>query len=571
MPYFFNGRQYVSPAVMSRVDDSAMFNPNPNVGNVVALVGRSAGGAPNTALRFGSAEQARSVLVSGDLLDAVSRAFDASAETAGPLEVVAVRVNPATQATLSLLNSSAATVITLASTDYGIRTNQIKVKIEAATNAGLMITSQIGGAHFSGDDVYRNAFQIRYSGAQASARLSVSNSTVTLEAPNATVVATIALVDYPTIQQLVDRINAVNGFAATVLDGNGAKPALNGLDTVNQQDARTADYVATANLQAVVDWLNGSSEGFVTATRAPNSGTVPAEIPFTYLAGGSDGSVTNTQWTNAFTTLQAEDVQWVVPLSGAADIHAMADAHVTHMSTTARQERRAVCGTASGTSDAAAIFAAKALNSDRTSLTHLGGYDYNTAGALTLYEPYIVAAMVAGALAGVNPGTPLTNKSLKLRGMERKLRNPTDTDALINGGVLCVESSPTGYRVVKSITTWLTNSNYNRVEVSTGVALDYTARAVREALADIKGAKGTPVTLGLAVSKVETALRLLAQPEPVGLGVLAGDDTNPAFKNITAALDGDVMSVSFQCSPVIPVNYVPVTIYAQPYSGSAAA
>ena len=44
MPVFFNGRLWVSPATMSVVDDSAMYNRNLSVGNVVALIGKSVGG-----------------------------------------------------------------------------------------------------------------------------------------------------------------------------------------------------------------------------------------------------------------------------------------------------------------------------------------------------------------------------------------------------------------------------------------------------------------------------------------------------------------------------------------------
>ena len=44
MSVFFNGRQWVSPATMSKVDDSAMYNRNPSVGNIAALIGKSTGG-----------------------------------------------------------------------------------------------------------------------------------------------------------------------------------------------------------------------------------------------------------------------------------------------------------------------------------------------------------------------------------------------------------------------------------------------------------------------------------------------------------------------------------------------
>jgi hypothetical protein len=569
MAVFFNGRLLISPTTASVVDDSAMNNRGLSVGNIVALLGRSEGGQPNTALRFGSPSEAVAMLRSGELLDAVLKAFDPSSETGGPATVVALRVNPAVQASLMLKDGSAANVIQVKSTDYGLYTNQIKVKVEAATTKGRKLTTQLGNSYYSEDNIFRDALQIQYTGGQASGVIDVTGTTFVLEAPTGTTIATIDLNSYPTIQQLVDRINAETGWVASVLDGNGAKPALNGLDYLTNQDVKTAAYSVAANLQACVDWFNGSSEGYLTATRQAGVGAVPTALAFTYLSGGSDGTVTNTEWSNAYTVLQGEDVQWVVPISSDSAIHAMNDAHCAYMSNVARMERRGIVGSALATADSAAITAAKALNSDRTSLCHIGYYDFNADGTLTLYAPYMMAALLAGAFSGVNPGTPLTNRSLKVRGLERKLRNPTDTDLLIQGGVLCVEETLRGYRVVQSITTWLNDDKYNRVEVSVGVACDFVARNVRNALDVLRGQKANPQTIGQAISITESTLIELARPEPVGPGVLAGDAENPPYRNITAEIDGDVLRVQFECSPVLPVNYVLVTIFAVPYSGSA--
>lgn len=148
---------------------------------------------------------------------------------------------------------------------------------------------------------------------------------------------------------------------------------------------------------------------------------------------------------------------------------------------------------------------------------------------------------------------------------------PTDTDPLILGGVLCVENTEAGYKVVQSITTWLVNDNYNRVEQSCGVALDYVARNVRNALDPLRGQKGNPLVLSRAVSIADTTLRELARAEPQGPGVIVGDATSPAYRNITASLEGDVVRVDYECSPVIPVNFVLITTYAVPYTGSATA
>jgi len=570
MAVFFNGRLWTSPATMSKVDDSAMYNANASTGNVLAIIGKSSGGKPFSALHFGSPDEAKAAGIDGESLKAIALAFDPSPQVPGPSEVVFIRVNPAVQAALALKDAANATVINLTSTDYGLRTNQIKVKIEAGSTTGKKVTTALGNDYYSADNVARNAFSIQYSGAATTANISVSNSAVTLVADAATTV--IDLNAFQTIGQVVDRINAVAGFAASVLDGNSEKPALNGLDSLQAVDCKSAAVTVTANLQAIIDWLNSAGEGFVTAARPANVGTLPVNAPYTYLAGGSDGTVTNTEWQSAFDVLQTVDVQWLVPISASPSIWAMADTHASYMSNIGRMERRVIVGDATGVTDDAAIAAAKLLNSDRTSYTHLGIYDYDANGKLTLYPAYLAAAAIAGGFAGSNPGTPMTNKALKIRGIERNLRNPTDTDRLINGGVLCIENTAKGFKVVKSITTWLVNQNYNRVEVSTGVATDYVSRSVRDKLDDLRGAKGSPTLLSEAVSRTDTILKELAKSEAQGgMGVIVGDATNPAYKNITATLSGDVVTVSFECSPVIPANYIAVTIHTVPYSGSASA
>lgn len=571
MTYFFDGQAHETPAVLSRVDDTAMLDQGLGAGQALAIVGKASSGKPNTLLTFGSPDEARTALYAGDLLDCVVRAFAPSNETGAPQSVTAVRVDPAVQSSLSLRDSVAAVVVSLTSQGYGLRENQVKVKVEAATGGrGLKLTTQRGNEYYTADNVFRNAFKVRYSGSQASGVMSITGTQLVLQAPSGTTVATLTLATFPTVQELVDAINAVTGFTASVQDGNGETATVQALDAATAQDVKTADYIARADLQAVVDWFNSSSDGFVTAARPTDVGTLPAAIPFTYLSGGDNGTTTNTQWQDAYTTLQTADVQWVVPASSDPAIHAMNDTHTAFMSGNSQKERRGAVGSPLATSDAAAIALAKAFNSDRTSLIHLGGYDFNASGALTLYQPFVVAAMFAAAFCGVDPGTPLTNKSLRLKGLERKLRVPTDTDALLKGGVVPMEDSPTGVRVIKSISTWLTNKKFNRVEQSVGGALDYTMRVWREALVGLKGGENTPQQLGLAISLSKTVLSQLAIPKSVGgPGVLVGDEKSPPFRNLRATLQGDVIAVTGEVSPVIPTNFVSITAFARPFSGSA--
>ena len=566
MSVFFNGQKWTTPGVMSRIDDEAMYNNNLNIGNVAAFIGRSEGGQPKTALRFGSPSEARNALLSGDLLTAIEQAFDPSAETNAPSQIVAIRVNPAVQASAEVKDSSGfTTVIKLFSTDYGRRANSIRYKIETGTESGKKITTQLGDTYYTADNISRYVFSIQYSGTEASATMTVTDTSVILSAPAGVEADMIDLHSYETIQKLVDKINTVPGFFAEVVDNNGEKETLNGLDMVSAIDVRSDKCIATAHVQAIVDWFNGLGEEFVTAERV--TGIYPRNVPWTYLQGGSDGEVNISDWQDCFDVLQTQDVQWVTPLSSESVIHAMCDTHVSYMSNVGRMERRAIVGGKSGTSDKEAIAAAKALASDRISYVHLGMYDYDSSGKLTLFPPYILAAKIAGMFSGVTPGYSLTGRTIKIKGIERNLRNPTDTDQLITGGVLCVENTKDGYKIVQSITTWRANSKYNRVEVSTGAAVDYVARTVRErAEKIIGGAPGSPIKLSTALQEADTALRQLTTE-----GIIVGDETSPSFKNLTASLEGDVLRLEFEASPGIPVNYVLITIHCVPYSGSVSA
>lgn len=574
MSYYFNGTLYETPTTVSAINDDAMVSTGLTVGNVPCLIGTSTGGQPNTALTFGSADQAKATLRSGELLSAVLRCFDPSDETGGPSSVVVVRVNPAVQAALVLADSGSKPVINVTSRDYGAYTNGIKVAISAGSTQGLKANVALGSSTYTVDNLYAAPFDIQYTGNAATATMTVTGDTVSLFAPIGTPAATIDLNQFSTYAALVDYINTVSGFTAVLSNGFDDKPTLNGLDFVSAVDVKSALYYATANLQAVVDWMNGSAQTLVSATRVAGAGTVPAALPYTFLAGGSDGLTTTSSFDDALTTLQKSDVQWITPVSSNPTIHAMVDAHVQFMSTTGRKERRAICGTPLGTSDAAALVLAKQLNSSRTSLVHLGHYAYDLTGAqsgLVLWAPYHSAAALIGSFAAVSIGEPLTNKAMKFAGLERDLLVPTDTDVLLKGGVLPLENAATGYKVVQSITTWLVDSKYDKREQSVGFACDYIARTVRDALDVLRGQKNNQITLARAYSITESALRKLAVVEPQGPGALAGDAKNPPYQGITVSASEDSIAVQFQCSPVLPANYIGITIYAVPFSGTASA
>lgn len=582
MTVFFNGRLLTTPTVASEVYDQGMLDQQPATGNTLAVIGVSTGGVPTTPLWLYSISQAREVLKGGELLRAVEMAFAPSNETAGPQAIVAVRVNVATQSQRTLLDGSAGNNIVVKSSDYGVANNNIRIKIEAGTTTGKRVSVQQGTTVYIGDNLARDYFYVYYNGAADSAAIAVNDSQVILYSTTSaveTTVATIALSQYPTIQDVVNRINAETGFYATVQGATGTLSSIATLDNKAKTDCTdksspyTGGQTITGNCQVIVDWINSTAELLIDAERVASVTQGPANLAWAYLSGGTDGpAVTISDYTDCLTELETEDVQWIVPLSGDSTVWAAVSTHCAFMSTVGKRERRAFVGPASGKTTQEAVDYAVGINSDRVALCYPGVYHYNNAAVyadrlLTLYPPYFLAAVLGGAFSGINPGEAMTNRTLNIMGLEYPLTAPGDTDTLIGGGVLAAYKDPKGvYRVARSISTWLGDTRYNKVEISTGTAVDYTCREVRDKLQAYVGKKGSPTTLQSVNAMTDSVLRTLATPEPVGLGLLVGDDNHPAYKNISSSIVGDVLRVTFECSPAIPINYILVSVHVTPYT-----
>lgn len=574
MSVFFNGRLLVTPTVESAIYDGGMATAFPGrAGNVVCILGVGEGGAPKTPLFFDSPVTARRVLRGGDLLRALEYAFNPSAETGSPSRVAVIRVEEAVQSSINLKDSLNATVITLKSANYGAFTNGVKVTIESGSQVGKRVTVQDDANYVTKDNLTRTPFTVRYSGASAVATVTVTATQVILTTDGGPV--NLNLISYRSVRELCDAINAQPGFSAIAAIPTDA--VVGTLDGMAATTCKSVDLAIKADLQVIVDFFNTAARDTVIATRETGALTIPANIVGTYLTGGANGPApTNQDWQDAFDALQGADIQWVVPLSASPSIWAMTDAHVQFMSGPGKSERRAFVGgdivigsLSTGISDAQD--AAIALNSDRTALVFPPMLTYDDRDNLITLPAYFLAAQIAGGFAAMNVGNTMTNKVLKLQGLDPVLANLYDTDTLINSGVLCVKKSRRGYVVTKAISTWLSNANYNRVEISTGWALDYVARTCREALEIFIGRKASPITLHEAITTTDSVLRELARPEPVGVGVIVGDEANPPYRGITAEIKGDVLFVWFECNPVIPINYVLIGIYAKAWSGTATA
>lgn len=131
--------QPLQPGGYSVLDVSALQASAPIDGApVVAVLGDSEGGKPNTALSFQTAGLLHSTLRSGPLYDTARAALIGGAST-----VICVRCGAPTQATKALAGATG-TPVTLTSIGYGVWTDQIKVTVAANNSVTISYTDALG-------------------------------------------------------------------------------------------------------------------------------------------------------------------------------------------------------------------------------------------------------------------------------------------------------------------------------------------------------------------------------------------------------------------------------------------
>jgi hypothetical protein len=191
---------------------------------------------------------------------------------------------------------------------------------------------------------------------------------------------------------------------------------------------------------------------------------------------------------------------------------------------------------------------------------------------LTTYEPYIVAAQLAGRLSTLKITQALTRQPLSAKGLEGTLQSTlqkTDYDTLVTSGVMAIKrfQLDTGnyYGVVRSLTTWLQDTNLDNMELSMVCNEDYVEIRVGDAIDALVGQTGGPIGAGQAASEADSTLRQLETE-----GAIVGDQNTPAYSNVTATLSGQQVITTYSATIPAPMNFFGVSANFQAYSNASA-
>lgn len=366
--------------------------------------------------------------------------------------------------------------------------------------------------------------------------------------------------DYPKVSDLqarVDSFNAQEFYATNDL------PKAFGTNTADVDDFASATIYTPAlkkalraDLAAIILALNASI--LVTPSKAsgavgpPDAPTPPAAASVTFLTGGTKTATDATSRAAALVALRQEDVQILVTDLSDSVFHDEIDTHCAQIVNNGGGERNAWMPAACLETKAQIATRTAALNSRHSAMVAQDVQAADTAGAVTWYDPWLLAIMMAGMQASTQVGTPLTWKRANLVDVRQNTGwNPNnDAEELLEKGLCFLSRYRLGWRVERSITTYQIDDNPIFSEVSANESMDTSIRDLRENLEAFIGDPNVITTRARVESVAKNRLR-----EQVELGIIKAFN-EPA---LVATDLGDRFRVDYELAATEPINFIQVT------------
>lgn len=365
---------------------------------------------------------------------------------------------------------------------------------------------------------------------------------------------------YTTIQKVVDLFNSKAGLAATALVSNPTTFAVADLDILFPVGVSVLSTTGElfADLFFFIEAINNGS-GLITAARATGAELVPANtVGPVFLTGGVEGTPTITEWQQAFTLLKQRRVNIIVPLTNDPAVHSLLITHLRERAGQLRSEANGYVGigTAGGAGETKANIKSQiqVLGTRHVSALSEEPQRFDPdSGLATFYPPYIYGAIAAGMQAGSPVGEPLTFKRPLVTDVRRDSSwNPIDDgEELIDAGLMFTElQDGVGFRFVRSITTHLADDNVVFTEMSANESANTAVFELRTALEQKIGRRGLVGTVA--------AIKGLANDT---LSRLLDDEIIFGYRALEVEQVGDVFPVSVEIAPILPINFIPITVH----------
>lgn len=560
MPTTFDGQVLTRPQARTRFNTEALVPnlPTPPTPHRTVLIGPATGG-PNSLVDVASLNDITSQF--DDTSDLAQAAALALRYGANPLSIW--NVNPTAQATLTLTASSGSAAAVSGTTAlWGTPANQVAVSVATGTTNGYQVSVLNGntGQTLSANNLALSPLSVAYTGsALTSVTITVSDTSASVSAgatPSA--VFSVDFATAATVTQVAAAINQQTDFVATVTDPNPQDASAALFDSVTSLAVTSSAVPLAANVTAVVRWLNGGAQPWITATRGANPPGLATPGTWVYAAGGTTGTAATSDWQAAYTGLQNEpDVLWVAPVSTSSTYWQMNQAHcqLMHQSGFGRS---GVVGGSLNTTVANALSAAASLDSRYSAYLVQGISDTNLANAPTTFAPNVALGALLGLQSSLALDESLTNKPLiTATGLDQVFAPPVQ-DQLIAGGCLILNSVRGTVTVVKGQTTAAVNPTAT-VDAVQWNAVNETfvlEAQMNAAMQQFVGKPIVPTTAAQAQHAVQNVLKDAATP-PHQIVFVA-----PSLAQVAVSITGTVISVTAPASVVVAADFVTVLLSA---------
>lgn len=582
----FAGASLLKPGAYSRTIVAQGGAAEAQLG-IVALVGEADAGLPISSdtideVTFSPAQYNDIVdkYVSGPIVDAARMVLAPSNDPqilGGAQQIILIVTNALVKASLALDSSYG----TISDKKGGEGGNKIAVQIDNAAGqrvititdakSGLSeVSSAIGGT---------TALTIQaLSGATADMTINGTTLTTTCTGGGPADLS-LKLADFATLQDLVDYINTISGYAASVGTDQGNFPP-SVLDQVTSVDIRSVAYDVVRDAYDIQEFFAGS--GLVDfAVGSGGKAGLPAVLVKTFLSGGARGASTNASIQAGLDELLKARVNFVVPLfsrdatldiaDGLTDslssytidsINAAVKTHVKQASTIKGKKERQGFVSYKGTF-ANTKSKCLALNCDRLQMVFQNVDVLNSAGELYTAQPYMLAVIAAGMKAAAVVGLPNTFKLVNANGFSHPSFDPeTDYEAAIAANLAFLEKAPGGgFRFV------LDNSTYGQVKdawvyarPSVIYAADIAAYSIRLNTETFVGQRNSDVSAETVKNLLITVMDALRSS---GIIVPDANTNGKGYKDLVVTIAGSVINVGVTLALVEGYEFVLNTITVQ--------
>jgi hypothetical protein len=402
------------------------------------------------------------------------------------------------------------------------------------------------------------ALLMRYIGAGSAATIATTATTLTTTVTGATgqnLSFDLTQPAYNTLGEVVAAINAMTGVYTCTLGPNAdANATTNGLFAIIAgQDIRTStytlgtqaghmNYVVPAGLGSIVNAIN-TLVPRVTAVRRTGATTVPANLPQTFFAGGTNPVPTNQDWLNALAVIEQEDLVGALlfPVSTDPVIQDAVNAWVTSQHTDQGKSFRAFFAPPDNTSSQAAKTMALGLNSTFAAMIP---QPIVAASGVTEQPPLYPTACYCGAAAGALPTQPVTRLVVRAQSLPARAKfSKTVREDLLNNGVAVLEEvKGVGVRVSLAVTTSLSQDRIDRI-LSESMARDVIEQRIKAYCEPLIPDWASMTFLDTVKGQVFNALTSLEEDGVITKGIDQNGKILPAWQPIQVSVQGGVCTI----------------------------